>query len=216
MEKSFWFKEFDINHLLPERWAEDIIDVTKTNAKDKNLIPTSVTSRESNEVAAIKVSTVGGKIIAENLPWLRKMYESVFLEIGKSCVDEEVFIANDDRYALNLNYQYGINMRYECHVDSNPLEGLLYVTTHPEGTGGELIVGLNKLAKSVEEVDKDCQKIYPKSGNLIFFDAREFPHYVAHLKNENDFRIVVAMNFYTPSCPESSRPDDLNTHLGIQ
>jgi len=216
MKDTFWFKEFDISQLLPSNWKSDIIDLTKKFAVNKNLSPTSVTSRESSDISTIKVATVSGKIITEKLPWLRKMYETTFLEIGKTCVNEDVFIAQDDRYAINLNYQYGLNMRYECHVDSNPLEGLLYVTDHPESTGGELVVGLNTNAKSIEEVNDDCIKIYPKSGYLVFFDARKFPHYVANLKTEDSFRIVLAMNFYTPSCPESSRPSDLNKHLGIE
>lgn len=213
---SFWYKEFDINHILPENWKEELIQTAKNHSNQKELIPKSVTSREGENVKSIKVATVGGLKVKQKLPWLISLYKNEFLEYGQSCIDEQAFHAEDDRYAINLNFQFGTKMRYECHVDSNPLEGLLYVTDHPEGNGGELVVGLNKNATSVEEVDENCIRIYPKSGYLVFFDAREYPHYVTPLKSDDDVRVVVAMNFYTPSCPESSRPSDLNKHLGIE
>ena len=41
--------------------------------------------------------------------------------------------AHDDRYGVVLNVQRGTEMRFECHVDSNPLTGLLFCTDHPDG-----------------------------------------------------------------------------------
>jgi len=67
----------------------------------------------------------------------------------------------------------------------------------------------------VGEVDQNASRIYPNSGHLIFFDARKHSHYVAPLVSLDAMRVVVAMNFYTPSCPESARPADLDAHLGL-
>jgi len=213
---EFWHKEIDVRHLLPNDWQEQIIRITQSNYFDKSLIPSSVTSRESSEVPVIKVATVKGSIIRSELSWVKSLYENDFLELGKQTINRNVFLAKDERYAYNLNYQYGVNMRYECHVDSNPLEALLYCTDHPSGDGGELVVGLDKSAKSIEEVDANCIRIQPKAGHLVFFDAREFPHYVSPLTSEDAFRIVVAMNYYTEDCSEEMRPTDLNKHLGIE
>ena len=33
------------------------------------------------------------------------------------------------------------------------------------------------------------------------------------LTAESDMRVVAVMNFYTESCPESTRPRELNKHL---
>jgi 2OG-Fe(II) oxygenase superfamily len=104
-------------------------------------------------------------------------------------------------------------MRYECHVDSNPIEGLLYVTDHPKSSGGELAVATKVNAASVADVEADCSVIYPTYGNLVFFDARRFAHYVRPLVSDDARRVVVAMNYYTPSCPESNRPKSLSAHL---
>jgi hypothetical protein len=53
----------------------------------------------------------------------------------------------------------------------------------------------------------------PHSGHLVFFDARNHPHYAWPLQRESDTRILADMNFYTESCPESTRPTELNRHL---
>ena len=103
-------------------------------------------------------------------------------------------------------------MRYEAHVDSNPVEVLLYVTDHPYGTGGELVVSPNIDAVGISEIDNDCEIIYPESGKLLVFDFRTFPHYVRPLKSD-EYRVAVAMNYYTEECTEEMRPPDLDQHL---
>jgi hypothetical protein len=65
----------------------------------------------------------------------------------------------------------------------------------------------------VAEIDRNCSVIRPHAGQLIFFDARRYPHYARLLTSESDTRIVAVMNFYTESCPETSRPRELNRHL---
>ncbi|HTX54169.1 MAG TPA: 2OG-Fe(II) oxygenase, partial [Candidatus Baltobacteraceae bacterium] len=126
---------------------------------------------------------------------------------------EPVSSAENIKYGINLNVQLGNEHRYECHVDSNPIEGLLYVTEHPSGTGGELVISNCGDVRGMDEIDRDATRIFPLAGYLIFFDAREFTHYVSPLRRPEDIRIAAAMNFYTPSCPESARPADLNRHL---
>lgn len=120
--------------------------------------------------------------------------------------------AADDRYGIILNVQRGTGMRFECHVDSNPLTGLLFCTDHPAG-GGELVVGHDPAAADVDAIERDCSVIRPHAGHLIFFDGRKNPHYARPLALEADVRVVAVMNFYTGSCPESTRPPELNRHL---
>jgi hypothetical protein len=212
-EHTFWSREFDARNLLPEGWQADIRSIAEKFATNRVLHPRSVTSRESADVVGVKVMTVGGRIIRRELPWLHTFYEHEFRALGSLCVQEPVASAQDDRYGVNLNVQLGNEMRYECHVDSNPLEGLLYVTDHSDGRGGELVVANNTEAHSVQEVDSDCTLVIPREGRLLFFDARRHPHYVRPLQDPSAVRIVVAMNYYLPSWPESMRPPDLNRHL---
>lgn len=210
---KFKYSRFNIIDLLPSSWQIDILQLAETHQKKVVITAGSVTSREANTSDQVETLVVDGNKIKEKLLWLFNLYQGLFYEYAKTCTDEELFIAQNPLYAIDLNIQRGNKMRYECHVDSNPLQGLLYVTSHPEGSGGELVVANKSEALGIEEINKDCVRIFPNAGDLIFFDAREHPHYVTSLVGEDDVRISVAMNFYTPSSTESERPADLNKHL---
>jgi hypothetical protein len=75
------------------------------------------------------------------------------------------------------------------------------------------VVGHDSAAVGVEAVERDCSVIRPQAGQLIFFDGNTCPHYARALRSESDGRVVAVMNFYTESCPESTRPQGLNRHL---
>jgi hypothetical protein len=210
---AFWWKEFDVGHLLPIDWQTQIRRVADQFEVSRTLVSGSVTSRELDLTTKVPVRTVGGVVVARELPWLLDLYRGAFRDLGASIVHESVSCASDDRIAINLNVQRGRTMRYECHVDSNPLEGLLYATTHASLDGGELVVAKDTAARGIEEISRNAWRIHPTAGRLVFFDARRHPHFVAALRNENAVRIVSAMNYYTPSCPEAARPSDLNKHL---
>jgi len=89
--------------------------------------------------------------------------------------------------------------------------GLLFLTGHPEG--GELVISRDPDAIGVDGLERDCTLFKPEAGQLIFFDGKTYPHYARALRSEPDVRVVAVMNFYTRSCPESTRPSDLNRHL---
>jgi hypothetical protein len=211
--KRFHWTSFDVSSLLPPKWQSGVRLAATEHRVSRDLVPTSVTSRESPAVANVRVMTVGGIAVRNSMPWLYDLYRGAFLDLGQQCSAEPLVAAKDDRYGIVLNVQAGTEMRYECHVDSNPLEGLLYCTSHLPGTGGELVVANSTSAMDVEGVEEDASVVYPIAGNLIFFDARDFSHYVRPLADAASIRIVAAMNFYTPSSPESNRPSDLNRHL---
>lgn len=212
MLDRFSWRSYDLRNVLPAGWEADISKLADEAVK-KVLRPLSVTSREGDPDIRIPVLTVNGQVIREQLRWLYDMYKGYFRDLAQLGMSEPVSTADNDIYGVVLNVQRGSAMRYECHVDSNPIEGLLYVTEHPPGTGGDLVVANRTAASSVEDVDADCSVVYPQRGNLLFFDARRFPHYVRPLTDPQGIRIAVAMNFYTPSCPESARPGDLTGHL---
>jgi 2OG-Fe(II) oxygenase superfamily len=149
--------------------------------------------------------------VRAHLPWLYESYHQYFLRLAEKVSAEPVMAAHDDRYGVVLNVQRGQSMRFECHVDSNPLTGLLFCTDHE--SGGELVVARDTRAVSRAAIERDCSVIRPRAGQLIFFDARVYPHYARPLTEDHDMRVVAAMNFYTRSCPESTRSEALNRHL---
>jgi hypothetical protein len=209
---SFGWRTFDVTNRLPEGWR---FDVSKAgdSADFRDFPCTPILSREADQVVSISRGRVHADQVRDSLPWLYQSYRGYFLQLAEEACAEPVWPAHDHRYGVVLNVQRGTGMRFECHVDSNPLTGLLFCTDHQPGSGGDLVFAHNPAAASVAEVDKDCSVIRPHAGHLIFFDGRQYPHYARPLANETDARIVAVMNFYTESCPESTRPAELNRHL---
>jgi 2OG-Fe(II) oxygenase superfamily len=213
LKNLFSWRGYDVRSLLPDHWQESLLNVAQSRSRSKDLIPISVTSRESPDVERVHVTTVGGLSLSEEAPWLAALYQYEFRALAQEAFCTEVVCAVDQRIGINLNVQRGRTQRYEAHVDSNPIEGLLYVTTNPPGTGGELVVANQSDALGTAAIDSDCSVVYPIAGHLIFFDARNSPHYVRPLSSDSDLRVVVAMNFYTSYSREIDRPADLNFHL---
>jgi hypothetical protein len=211
MQLNLRWKTFDVTSRLPEDWQEDIGSVA-AEADFRNFPPTPVLSREAEDVPYITRGRVHADKVQHRLPWLYKLYRSDFLELATQAYAEPIKAAFDDRYGVVLNVQRGKTMRFECHVDSNPVTGLLFFTAHPSG-GGELVVGHDPAAVGIEAVDRNCTAIAPHAGQLIFFDGKTYPHYARPLLASSDVRVVAVMNFYTESCPESTRPRELNRHL---
>jgi hypothetical protein len=210
MLPRFRWTTFDLNGWLPSGWQEDILAAAAT-AEVRDFPRTPVISREGQDVQQIARGRVHADQVRQHLPWLYKAYKNEILERAKEMSTEAVNAAEDDRYGIVLNVQRGTNMRFECHVDSNPLTGLLFCTDH--AAGGELVVAHDTTAEGLAEIDRNCSVIRPYAGQLIFFDARQYPHYARALTDESETRIVAVMNFYTESCPEWSRPRELNRHL---
>jgi hypothetical protein len=210
MLPRFRWITFDVNDLLPPRWREDVVALGSD--ADFRMFPrTPVVSREGSDVSHISRGRVHADQVRLRLPWLHEFYRGEFLELARAAWAEEVVTARDPRYGLVLNVQRGTSMRFECHVDSNPLTGLLFFTDHE--AGGELVIARDPAASGRAAIDRDCVVIRPHAGHLIFFDARHHPHYARPLVGGSEMRILADMNFYTESCPESTRPRELNRHL---
>jgi hypothetical protein len=204
---GFRWTTFDLTGRLPANWQQEIAAVAAAEAEFREFPRTPSLSREASDVHVISRGRLHAGDLRHNLPWLYGFYRGLFLDLAREMAcDEPVTTARDDRYGIVLNVQRGTTMRFECHIDSNPLTGLLFCTDHPAGAGGELVFAHNRAAAEVGAVDRDCSVIRPYAGHLIFFDGRDYPHYARPLTSEPDVRIVAVMNFYTPSCPESTRP----------
>ena len=207
---TFRWTTFDLNNWLPPGWQQDV--AAAAHAAEVRAFPrTPVISRESQEVQEIVRGRVHADQVRYHLPWLFKAYRYELPDLAKEVSGEPVSVAKDDRYGVVLNVQRGAGMRFECHVDSNPLTGLLFCTDHR--IGGELVIANDTAAEGLAGVDQSCSVIRPHAGHLIFFDARRHPHYARMLTTDSETRIVAVMNFYTEKYPESTRPRELNRHL---
>ena len=212
MPLIFRWTEFNVTSQLPVGWRDEIV-AAATEADFRDFPRTPVLSREAEQVPYISRGRVHAHQVRQRLPWLYRLYLGYFLQLAGQTREERIQAAVDERYGVVLNVQRGTTMRFECHVDSNPLTGLLFCTDHPVGGGGELVFGHDPAATDVYAVEGDCTVIRPRAGRLIFFDGRRHPHYARPLSSESAMRVVAAMNFYTESYPESTRPLQLNRHL---
>ena len=210
MLSRFHWTAFDLNGILPAGWLRDVREVAG-DADFREFPRTPVLSREAANVLRIPRGRVHADHVQRTLPWLHEFYRGVFLELAQETQAERVLAARDERYGVVLNVQRGIAERFECHIDSNPLTGLLFCTEHP--AGGELVFAHDPNAASIAAVEQDCSVIRPHAGHLIFFDARHHPHYSRPLIAASDMRVVAVMNYYTESCQEDTRPKELNRHL---
>lgn len=206
----FRWTTFDVADILPATWQREI-SMVASDADFRQYSRTPVLSREAPEVPHVVRGRVHADKVRERLPWLYQAYHGDFLSLAGQACGERVAAAHDDRYGIVLNVQQGAAMRFECHVDSNPLTGLLFCTDH--AAGGELVVAHDSTATDIAAVERKCSVIRPHAGHLIYFDARDHPHYARPLTAASSMRIVAVMNFYTESCPESARPSELNRHL---
>jgi hypothetical protein len=210
MLSRFWWITFDVTDLLPPDWQHDVITVA-ADADVREFPRTPVLTREAAGVTSVTRGRVHADQVQRELPWLPELYRGKFLDFANLAWNEPVEAATDDRYGVVLNVQRGTSMRFESHVDSNPLTGLLFFTDHPEG--GELVIGHDESARSLEEIEADRSVIRPHAGHLVFIDGRWLPHYARPLADDGDMRVLAVMNYYTKSCPESTRPRELNRHL---
>src|SRR5207249_3344163 len=135
----FHWTTFDVRRFLPQDWERQILDVSKRYSQRRVLLTSHSTSREERVDARLALRTVDGYRIAEELPWLRGLYDTTFRCLAQLTVNEQVSVMEDKRFALSLTIHTAPD-RYECHVDTNPLEAILYVTSHHEDSGGELVV----------------------------------------------------------------------------
>ena len=211
----FGWQAWDVRTLLPDGWQEKVLAVAcGPDVTDHWLLSGSVTSREAGPDVKLLTHVVPGDVLAARLPWLHGLYTGPLTALAQQASTEELSCAADLRYGAVLNVQRE-GERYELHVDSQPRQGLLYLTSHPEGSGGTLRAANRGDVRGLEAVNADCAEIYPQAGHFVAFDGRRNTHYVDVLGRYLGPRVVLACNWYTASSPESDRPADLNVHLGL-
>jgi len=202
--KPDWLSIFAFNiqktQNLPYDWCEKITKVTEKYSYKTILDGNSKTSLEV-ENSQIPVDIVTGQKIYKYLPWLVSLYETELLNFSQRNFKRNLYKCNEIDDAININRITGIGARYEWHLDTNPVTGLLFLDDFNENEGGALIFRNNGHVYSVK----------PRKGLFICFDARTIPHSVQSL-TVNRARISVPMNYYT-SASNSGRDAELNNYI---
>lgn len=162
----------------------------------------SSSSREPPGSSPVTVNVVVGDVVAQHAPWLDKLYRSELMERAGSHFGLELAACEDLRAAVNVNDLRGEGARYERHVDTNPLTGLMFVNSLGPGEGGELV-----FERPLGDI-----RIVPREGLFLAFDARDTVHYVTPLKGRHARRVSIPMNYYLKGQPQV-RPQDLDPYL---
>ena len=189
--------------------------IDAVNLHSRKVILDSSGSVTSRELPGTKhsVLTLDGFAVRSQLPWLDALYSNEFLERAATFAGRATYTASSVLHGVNLLAQRGQEVRYEAHVDSNPVQGILGVTEFSSPSGGELVVARNQDACGTAEIEESCWVLRPVVGRLALSDMRNHPHYVRPLESPDELRIVAVFNYYTDDSPESSRPTDLTEHL---
>jgi hypothetical protein len=198
------YAEWDLSatNLLPSDWLAQISQTIATHGIRTVLSGASEQSREASSDYEIPVLVVTGDACSSALPWLYSLYENELLLFASKAYGKQLFAANDIRSSININCLRGVGSRYESHVDTNPVTGLLFACDATPETGGSLVFQRAGFPEAV---------VWPRKGVFIAFDAREIPHFVSALRVSMD-RISVPMNYYDDSIAQH-RPTGLDDRL---
>lgn len=199
----------DVTPVLPESWSRDLRTLTDRFGYLSHLDGSSVTSRERafRTAGPSSLVVVDGDVVEDAARWLADLYRGCFVELANSVGLGSFTSSPDVRSAINLNCQ-GQGQRYEWHVDSNPLTGVLFATTAGPKDGGDLVF----VSDPVHRPESDWEvRVSPVAGTLLLFDARKVAHHVEPVTSSEP-RISVPMNYYL-SDRGIERPDDLDAYL---
>jgi hypothetical protein len=209
--KIFSWISTDLSPLISENTIRFAFELAG-NVPSVTLRGNHTTSRESQPVE-LESSIVTETQLRVSIPeFVDNLYRGTILEIVRTLKNHTAYPASSGSHGVVLNYQKE-GWRSECHVDSNPIAALLYLSSHDRDTGGELIVSNKGDVRGIDAVNSDCSVIQPKKGLLVIFDGRHHTHYVNKIVTGHKARLVLAMNYYTDECPFSSRPTGLDEHL---
>ncbi len=196
------FAAFDIEAagLLPTGWREDVIRVASTLARPAELRGGAPASLEPVGTL-IPYGLVDGEVVGEALPWLTRLYANLADDLASRLSGKSILTSDKPINGVNINVLRGVGSRYELHLDTNPLTGLIFATTHAADEGGQLEF----------DVQPSPLSFPPRSGVLLLFDATRAPHRVTPLTKDVT-RISIPMNFYTEETLTQRSPD-LDSYL---
>ena len=196
------FARYDLtgDALLPDGWVEDVMGVVRSNARHAELRG-GVDSSLEPAGTVIEYDLVDGAAVRTRLQWLDALYRGQFRTLASEVFGEELLVSDQVTNGVNVNVLTHRGSRYELHVDTNPLTGLLFITTHHDSDGGKLVF----------HGEYDSCHVSPVTGHLLLFDARRAPHEVERLLTDG-VRISVPMNYFTAEAL-AARDADLDNYL---
>lgn len=190
----------DLGILSPQ----DLTHIMKTAQKFCKRVtldsPTPDSTLESPD-DSLTYSIASGELISKKLPEVYRLYEETLPELVRSHVGLSIVPSKYPRTAVTLNL-LSEGERYELHVDSNSVTGLLYINTLLENEGGAL---------RLYYPGRKPLDIQPVAGDFLLYDARWVPHEVLSVRAKIG-RLSLPMNYFLETDIEL-RPDLLDNYL---
>lgn len=154
-----------------------------------------------NPAQSLTYSIASGELISNELPQVFELYTDILPKLVKSYIGLSIVPSKYTRTAITLNL-LGKGERYELHVDSNSVTGLLYVNSLTQEEGGTL---------RLHYPDREPLDIQPVAGDFLLYDARWVPHEVLPVRSSAG-RLSLPMNYFLETDIEL-RPDRLDDYL---
>lgn len=172
--------------LVSEADLDRALSVAETHAHRVSLDGTQPSSTMENPDVALEYFVADGLVVAAQLPVIMTMYRELIPAFTQTYIGLEIVPSRFERSSITLNLLRGEGCRYEKHVDSNSVTGLLFASTLTPEDGGALRLHY----PGAEPLD-----IYPSRGTFLLYDARWVPHEVMPLLRDT-VRLSMPMNYF--------------------
>jgi hypothetical protein len=188
--------------LVTQHDLDRALAVAETRARRVSLDGTQPDSTMERPEVALEYFIADGTVIAAELPAIMNMYRELIPAFMQTYIGLEMVPSRFERSAITLNLLRGQGCRYEKHVDSNSVTGLLFASTLTPEDGG----ALRLYYPGAEPMD-----IYPSRGTFLLYDARWVPHEVMPLLRDV-VRLSLPMNYFLKTDIEV-RPEHLDDYI---
>ena len=188
--------------LVTEDDIDQALAVAETHARRVSLEGPQPSSTMERPDVALEYFVADGTVIAAELPNIMTMYRELIPAFTQSYIGLEIVPSKFERSSIMFNLLRGQGCRYEKHVDSNSVTGLLFASTLTPEDGGALRLHY----PGAEPMD-----IYPSRGTFLLYDARWVPHEVMPLLRDV-VRLSMPMNYFLKTDIETRQEhlDDYN------
>ena len=186
--------------------VRDALDVTTASELAGEALALSRRSgrhiQRSSDAGVLDYGVITGDVIRTGAARFSALYEAVELldwiraVTRTPAVDRSPYV----RSAVNINVLATRGQQYRWHTDAVPFTVLLFLTTVPPESGGELLIRTGP---------DDVLSVPPVAGQLVLMDGHRCPHAVAPLLDDVP-RITMPMVF--PAAP-IDRPAGLDDYL---
>lgn len=189
------------NKVIDDIFIERVRTASVAHSRESVLVGGTSTSLEPAGTS-VEYRLLDGNDVYRYIPELTILYESELVRIASRLSDISLCKSPDRVNGVNVNVLNASGGRYEWHVDSNPVTGLLVLSECNAAIGGRLLF----------RKDPDYQTAFcMRPGHFLVFDATKTPHAVEQVLGEEP-RVTAPMNFFVKGAT-ALRPADLDESL---